>query len=84
MKLYYIEYNANKNYPYLGEKSEVFCHYIEEHDFGFLIEYTVSGDDSESDVMIYPTIYDNWEAYYSTYRGGRKDFEKQGHKVRVK
>lgn len=77
MKLYYIEYNqSDASYP------DIMAHYIEVTELGTLIEYNVVVDDDDMRDST-NTTYESWGEYFATYRDGKEDFYKRGHKVRV-
>lgn len=80
MKLYYVEYNPNRYTPYLGFDSEVFAHYIEITDLGAVVEHQIPIESSD---YYDTTAYNSLNDYFSTYKGGKSEFLKQGMMVRI-
>lgn len=76
MQLYYVEYNASKN------DNETIAHYLEITNLGVIVEHKVPVNEEQS-VYPFDWVYTSWSEYYSTYRGGKANFNKNGRMVRL-
>lgn len=79
MKLYYVEFNPTKN----GPDDDIFAHYLEVTDLGTIIEHKTPVNEEQGEYHLADNVFRSWGDYFDTYKGGKAEFQKQGHMVRI-
>lgn len=81
MKLYYVEFDTKDS---ITRDNPSIAHYLEISSLGIIIEHRVPiNDESDFESVLIENTYYSWKDYFNSYKGGKKEFEKYGHMVRV-